>query len=611
MSKTENKKTKVDVGLSLWQKASVLMAALSFYTTKQGFENTVFVGSHPAWSLFASFSVQTILLVGVLLGFSIIRKLPGIKKATVILLWGSTAFVSIAFSYISIANSMYYTDFAVNGNQVLELFIRNTVQKLENQNKSEMESLRPELVRNLMEHGYNVMEADVKARAKTYISVTEKYADIEPFSALVDVERSYFSGTNEYMGDSSEPIRATREYIIAKHPDNYKNQKENGEFWADRVVETINGLNEVSFKSYEECCTRAQAVIDKYNGFREPIENGQMPTLESLNSLVSECDAIRAKLSSTIVDAKKREIRNETKKDGSGVYTNGTANAYVKGAVERLDALAGSVDNIKKTLQNFISNSYGDDNKSVDEILALIGNSSAELFELEKARDQMLTAQGSILQNMIKENAGNGTESDSENVSEMLLEVNELMTQLDTYVNKAAYVQSIATFKESYLVNAYNIVEESAQSQSEEDKNCQNVKTESEENGVKSVTPEEWTQERKIHMSRLAALVFDYPVYNNKNQESGNTVSEYGSEGSDKETESNMIQELAAGVYKKQKLFLDTSESEKAINLLLGSKENFPYKSKAVMAVLFAMFLDLGAAAVGYMIDVVNHAKKS
>lgn len=608
MSKSEHKKTKVDVGLSLWQKASVLMAALSFYTTKQGFENTVFVGSHPAWSLFASFSIQTILLVGVLLGFSIIRKLPGVKKAPVIFLWGCTAFVSIVFSYISIANSMYHTDFAVNGNQVLELFIRNTVRKLETQNQSEMENLRPELVRNLMEHGYDVMEADVKARAEDFISVTDKYAAIQMYSSLADVEKRYFTDGYEYIWDSSGPIKATREYIIAKDFNTYKDHKEKGDFWADHVVDTINGLNGVSYAAYRDCCGRLNAAIESYNECRNQVINGSMPSLQKLKSLVSECETLQKDVNNAIEGTADHEKRGIKYKGRDDTYDIETANEYVEVARGRMTPLADSVEDLIGVVKDFISNSYGDDNKSVDEILALIGNSNAELSELEKARDQMLTAQGSILQNMIRENTG--AESGSKNIEQMLSEVNELMTQLDTYVNKAEYMQSISTFKKSYLVNSYNIIEESEKPQSEENKRCQNVKKESEESGVKSVTAEEWTQERKIHMSRLAALVFEYPIYYNDNKESRNTVSEDGSEGTDKGTDSDIIQELAAGVYNKQKLFLDTSESERARNLLFGSKEDFPYKGKAVMAALFAMFLDLGAAAVGYMIDVIKNVKR-
>lgn len=48
-----------------------------------------------------------------------------------------------------------------------------------------------------------------------------------------------------------------------------------------------------------------------------------------------------------------------------------------------------------------------------------------------------------------------------------------------------------------------------------------------------------------------------------------------------------------------RKLYLDTSEMEKAYNLLAGAPEYFPYKGKALMAIVFAVFLDFGAFLLG------------
>lgn len=594
---SKNEKGRLRTGLALWQKATVILSLLSFYTTKQGFQNTVFVGSHPAWPLFASFAIQTILLVGILFGFSIIRRLPILKRVIVLFIWGCTAFVSIMFSYISIVNSMYHLDFAVNGNEILEKFIRNTVRTLENTNQKEMEELRPALVGNLMEHGRDVIDEAVKARAGNYVSVTEDYPQTVIDNSLVDVEPQYFSNGYEYIWDESGPIKATREYVINRYPETYASQREGKEeYWAESVANTINKLNEISYKEYLECCEKENVLIASYNACRKIEGKNEMASLDRLRSLESEGDVLLADVDEGINNLTNYEIKGKMRTDGTGPYDNKTANANVDVARDKWNTLSSSVKDLKITIGNFISNSYGDDNLSVDEILALIGNSSADIEDLEKARDQMLTAQGSILQSIMEENSSAGKKTDEETVTRELQEINELMSQLDTYVNKANYNNSISNYKESYLQYMYNIVEENGNTGKSGGVAAQNVK---------SVTPDEWTQERKVHMASLTGLIFDFPLYESDTDDLKNT-NNGGNARTETDSDEQIMESLKNSSYEKQKLFLDTSESEKACNMLFGNSEDFKYKGKAVLSGFFALFLDLGAAAVGYMIDSIQ-----
>ena len=170
---------KAGIGLNLWQKATVFLALMSWFTTEQGFQNTVFVGENSVWSMFASFAIQTILLAGVLYGAHILERFGKLQKGLCLSIWLLVAGVSITFSYISISNSMYYLDFAVDGNQVTEKKMREIVQSIEQNNLEKLEEIRPNLVESLMKKGYDVMNTDIQTKAKNYVDVTSDYQKLE------------------------------------------------------------------------------------------------------------------------------------------------------------------------------------------------------------------------------------------------------------------------------------------------------------------------------------------------------------------------------------------------------------------------------------------------
>lgn len=570
---TKSKKTKRKIGLDLCQKAAVILSLLSFYTTKQGFENTVFIGSHPAWPILASFAIQTILLAGVLFGSSIIRNISAIKRTLAVFIWLFTASVSIAFSYISIVNKMYYIDFAVNGNQILESYVRDTILQLDNKNSNNIKELRPELVQNLNENGYDVISADVLDKALNYVDVTSDYQLIEKEAYLAEVETEYFKNGYVYLDETSNIPKATKEFVQNKHPGSYADQTK-PDNWLTEVSDTINKVNGDGYTEYVALYEKASVVADKYNDFRHSISNGQMPALDQMHSLVSECETLLESNQHAIDMVSDYKIVDKWTSDKTRQYDNKTANLYVEQGVSKLKGLLASANTLKATLDNLIKSSYGENNKSVDEIIALVGNSNTTTKELESALTQMLTAQASILKEQISSH-----KDDMNQVRTGIEDINELMENLDTYVKMVGYHERIETFKQTNLSATYNIVK---------NKDDDGNKLKDSEK-VENVTPEEWTQKRKIIMAELLSLIFEYPIYET--------------------TEEEFLSDMQAETYEKQKLFLDTSESEKAHNLLLGEKENFPYKGKAYIALIFAKFMDLGAAAVGILIDLIKGKK--
>lgn len=583
---------KAGKGLSLWQKATVFLSLMSWFTTEQGFQNTVFVGENPAWSMFASFAIQTILLAGVLYGAYILERFGGVKKIFCITIWSIVAIVSITFSYISISNSMYYVDFAVNGNQITEKFMRETVQSLEQNNLKKLEEIRPKLVENLNRKGYDVMNTDIQTKAKNYVTVSANFQKPAKETYLAEVEERYLTQAERKEFAENPRMRVTGEYARKAYPDTYKNKATSKEYWKNIVAETINSLNHAGYQQYKYLYKQEMEIIKSYNDFRKKIADDEsFPTLDQMNALVDAC----VKLISNIEEARSKvkgyEVKDKMKADGKGTYSINTANKYVDKACTVFDELSVSVKNLKKTVEEMIQHSYGLGNKSVDEILALVGNSNADVGELDKAREQMLGAQGSILK------------SEGENLSEKLVdEVNDLMSMLNNYVDRARYQQDIAIFKKECLGFTYNIVkddEDIRDNQVEEISDISSVTGQAITGGavggteetvnVIDVTPELWTSNRKIHMSKLSALIFEYPISSD-----------------DTDNYKKSLENFGVQVNRKEKTFLDTSESEKAAGLLFGDKEDFPNKGKARLALVFAVFLDLGAALVGVLIYLVK-----
>lgn len=590
---------KAGIGLNLWQKATVFLSLMSWFTTEQGFQNTVFVGENPVWSMFASFSIQTILLAGVLYGAHILERFGKLQKGLCLSIWLLVAGVSITFSYISISNSMYYLDFAVDGNQVTEKKMREIVQSIEQNNLKKLEEIRPNLVESLRKKGYDVMNTDIQTRAKNYVDVTSNYEKPVKEEYLAEIEEIYLTEKERKKFEKNPRLKVTGEYVKKAYPETYENDVEKKEFWKKGVADTINSLNNAGYQQYDYLYKQESEIIKRYNKLRKNIkgEKDEFPTLDQMRSLLDACDNLIYNIEEARGKIEDYEVKDRPTADGKGTYSFNTANKYVYKACMVFEELSTSVINLQGTVNELIKHSYGEGNKSVDEILALIGNSNPDITELDKARKQMLEAQGSILKGVRNDPSGN-----------LVTEVNDLMSNLNNYVDRVNYHHEISVFKKECLDCTYNIVKTDAdirdknigetlsgssatgQSVSGQSVTVQAISGSVANEKVIDVTPELWTSNRKIHMSRLNALIFDYPISENDNFKKS-------------------LEEFGDLIHSQEKAFLDTSESVKAFDLLFGDKEYFPNKGKARLALAFAAFLDLGAALVGVLIYLVKQRK--
>lgn len=593
----KNKSNRAGKGLSLWQKATVFLSLMSWFTTEQGFQNTVFVGQNPAWAMFASFAIQTILLAGVLYGAHILEHFRGFQRGVCIIIWASVAIVSIAFSYISISNSMYFVDFAVDGNQVTEKFIRETVQDLEQNNLKRLDEIRPELVKSLRNKGYDVMNTDIQTKAKNYVNVTADFTIPDKEEYLAELEEKYLTKEERKKFVEDKCMRVTGEYAQKAYPKTYAEAR-TPEYWKKMVAQTINSLNDAGYQQYDNVYQQESVIINKYNELRKKInDENKFPTLDQMKALKDSCERLEVSITDARDNIRDYKIENRPYANGKkkktkkkGTYNIITANDYVDKAIRVFDELSASVKSLKNCVEELIEHSYGTGNKSVDEILALVGNSNADITELDKARRQMLEAQGSILK------AGGNLNAT------LIKDVNKLMSDLNNYVDRARYHYDIQVFKEECLNCTFNIVKSKESIQNNRLNNSsvtgqavtgqavtgQAVESLGETMRVIDVTPELWISNRKIHMSKLNALIYNYPVSDDDNYYKED-LGKFGDQ-----------------THRYEKVFLDTSESEKAFGLLFGKNEYFPNKGKAILALAFAAFLDLGAAMVGILIYLVK-----
>jgi hypothetical protein len=164
-------------------------------------------------------------------------------------------------------------------------------------------------------------------------------------------------------------------------------------------------------------------------------------------------------------------------------------------------------------------------------------------------------------------------------------EVTELMDNLEKYVTAVQYSKNLQGLQKKIEKN-YNI--------------DNSVKKKSTNGKIITVNSEQWIRIKKIQMTRFTAFLYQHPV----------NLYGFLEEKENEDEDGDRYEKLITKAYTYRKNYLDTSESEKAFHLLLGGKEYFPYKGKAVLSVLFAAFLDVGAFGIGYFMYRMEENKK-
>ncbi len=611
------KKNKI---MALFRYASIIMSLLSWYTTYQGFRNTVFaLDRHAALvAMLASLAIQTALLTGVLKYFPIMESIlkkydiekqdgkrgTGVKYfaegfvVTAILLFSLA--VSIVFSYISIVNNMYANDFAVNANIRMEQFMKSSVTEMEGDNEEYIRTLRFKIVEELEQDGEEIIRRSVQSRAGKYANTVGELMEIGRQDSLIELHGK--SGVKKKKVGRFVIRQVTLAYVerdykkmLVKNPELLESR------FLERMQRKINDLNNSYYIDYCMYYQQYSDALKKYNRWLKWVKRGkEVPSLEEMKGLTDNCVKIENGLET---------LRGRIREFPTGGYAKNSTKELKAGAESNVAALTAAVSDLEGSVRDFINNSYGENSLSFAEIVSAFGSKTTEMEELERARDQMLEMQGIMLK---------GEETEEGEVKVDLREVTELMDNLEHYVIAVGFDSRIQSLKELVGVN-YNIdagTEETSPAETLFNGKLLTgaaVSTGSsvaaETGEVITITPEEWTDKKKVQLTEFTALVFDHPVNLYCGDAKEGQLEEYfgvaKEEAREQEQEEAVTyqekyQSLKESAYEYRKSFLDTSDSEKAYNLLFR-KEHFPYSGKAKLSLAFAMFLDIGAFAIGFL----------
>lgn len=644
----KEKSTRNRIGkLSLFHKATIVMSLMSWYTTYNGFKNSVFANGQGLIAGLASMAIQVILLGGVLFIFPISKMIwDGIVKTVKELwenrstlkalkevfkrlfmtaaIWGIFALAmvtSITFSYIAIVNDVYETDFAVNANIKLDGFMRDTIQKMETDNKKYLDEMRSGLIEKLKADGETIIKESARKRGNDYAKTTAKLLSLMPTKELVSLDKTIekfdkhgllkdVNGNIKYYYRSIKKSYADKlygDFIRSQEKEN--NDLKNTQF-SKGLKEKINNINRDKYASYGEYHYEYLFAVKQYNKWIQTLAKGQdAPTLEQMKNLYGFCETIKTGVDD-LLDRIARIDTSHAEEHTKRLITEATMN---------MDSLVLAVGNICEKTDKLIENTYGKDRFSFEELISVFGSSETKLDDLNNARKQLLEMQGALL-------------SSAQATADTITDVTQLMHELEDYIDAVKYSSRLQSLKLRANTN-YNIVKtvdlQDADSQQRKDMiyavsggaveeeteaaatgeaatgaaateaaaTGAAVSAEAQKEIVIDVTSEEWTEVKKSQMSELEGLISGHPVYLYwPHEKRGESIIGKENEKSDYE---KIYKVYSSDAVKHRKSFLDTSEMEKANNLIRGDGNYFPYNGKAIMSLVFAIFLDFGAFMLG------------
>ncbi len=626
--KRKDKKRKKKKQLSLFHNAAVVMSLLSWYTTFGGFKNTVFAEGQELTAALASMAIQLILLGGVL---NLIPVLKFICKNNyiiflrifMVLIVISTFFLSmiasIMFSYISIANTIYQTDFAVNANIKMDKFMRSTIQDMETDSENYLDKQQKDVIQQIKENGEDIIKKSAFKRAKEYAATNSTILELVETEELVyldeDIDKIF---KRELLKEGKEVkywykfIR--KDYVDRLHKNLINSQNLGNSQFSAGLKNKINNINRDKYAMYGEYHYQYTFAVTCYNNWIKKLredkeEKGEkkgkkkkgtkstkndLPTLEEMESLQGFCVTIQEGLKELLKAIEK--IEDEKAPENT--------KRLISEAKMNMDSLILETNDLSEKVKNLIKNSYGEGAFSFEKLISVFGSSETETKDLNKARNQLLQMQGALL----SENAGK------------VGDVTNLIHNIERYIYAVEYAKDLDSLKTKVNTN-YNIVKSVAEggdkrngfSQADPDSVTGSaasstgsaIEEDRRLNVVIDVTPDDWTEIKKSQMTELEGLIYGHPlnIYPDEeddstedNKSEGVKTNRYTTdEGETNEGDSDYISQ--AELYRKS--FLDTSDMEKAYNLFWGDESFFEYKGKAVLALIFAVFLDFGAFLIG------------
>lgn len=618
--KRKDKKRKKKKQLSLFHNAAVVMSLLSWYTTFGGFKNTVFAEGQELTAALASMAIQLILLGGVL---NLIPVLKFICKNNyiiflrifMVLIVISTFFLSmiasIMFSYISIANTIYQTDFAVNANIKMDKFMRSTIQDMETDSENYLDKQQKDVIQQIKENGEDIIKKSAFKRAKEYAATNSTILELVEIEELISLDKKIDEEYDLLKNEDDVKYKykfIRKDYVDRLHKNLINSQNLGNSQFSAGLKNKINNINRDKYAMYGEYHYQYTFAVNCYNKWIVRLRGGKkakqlnlkkftkdnMPTLEKMESLYDFCVTIKGGL---------KELLEAIDNIADGKAPENTKR-LISEAKMNMDSLILETDDLSEKVKNLIENSYGENAYSFEELISAFGSSETETDDLNQARKQLLKMQGALL-------------SDNANI---VGGVTNLIHNIERYIYAVEYAKDLDSLKTKVNTN-YNIVKSVVEggdkrngfSQADPDSATgsaasstgSGIEEDRRLNVVIDVTPDDWTEIKKSQMTELEGLIYGHPlnIYPDEeddstddNKSEGVKANRYTTdEGETNEGDSNYISQ--AELYRKS--FLDTSDMEKAYNLFWGDESLFEYKGKAVLALIFAVFLDFGAFLIG------------
>lgn len=364
--------------------------------------------------------------------------------ASVLLLFIFALVTSVTFSYISIVNNMYQTDFAVNANMELDEFIKSTIQEMETDNQEYVDAIRTKLIKQLKKNGKKIIKKSAQSRAEDYAHTTAKLLKLVETKELIQLNKLFgeINKDKELLkNDKNEVKYVYRSIQLAYTQLQYAdfiaaNGLGDKQFAADLKNKT-NNLNRDKYAIYSEYHHQYLRAVKVYNDWISNLRDGEaVPSLEKMQSLQDYCATIQSGLKNL------KEAINGMKNSFAKKHTR----RLLSEAKMNMDSLELEAANVQDKVESLINNSYGKDSLSFEQLIAAFGSSATSIEDLNDARTQLLEIQGTILS---KKKTGD----------EKTKDITILIHNIENYIDAVTYVNALQSMKQKANTN-YNIVTE-------------------------------------------------------------------------------------------------------------------------------------------------------
>jgi len=383
--------------------------------------------------------------------------------ASVMLLFIFALVTSVTFSYISIVNNMYQTDFAVNANMELDEFIKGTIQEMETDNQEYVDAIRTKLIKQLKKDGEDIIRQSAQSRAKDYAETTAKLLKLVETKELIELNHLYkgISKRKHLLKKSKKSIKyyyrsVKLVYTQALYADFIAAEKLGDTQFAAGLKSKTNNLNRDKYAIYSEYHYQYLRAVKVYNDWIGDLrkKNGKVPSLEKMQSLQDYCATIQSGLKNL------KKVINDMEDSFAEQHTR----RLLSEAKMNMDSLELEAANVQDKVESLINNSYGKDSLSFEQLIAAFGSSDTSMEDLNDARTQLLEIQGTILS---KKKTGD----------EKTKDITILIHNIENYIDAVTYVNALQSMKQKANINYNIVIEQEKVENNQEEMEIEDTKT--------------------------------------------------------------------------------------------------------------------------------------